>query len=339
MGVLRPHLAAHTRRWSGLGARFVLAMVLAVGLASAAVGLVLMERGREALRADILVRHLATADLAAAAATAHMRGVQGDVRELAGRPSVRAMVGRGDWNGLASELEHWLTLQESRVESVYVLDRASIGRASGAPDQPAEEGAAAASPQMLQTVLATGQPYLGTPQMAADTRRPIVPYSVPVLDERGAVVVVVRASLSLTALSATLTGVRPGLNARIALDDLDRRLILAHVDPARILRPSSGKNAATERLYAGERGAMESVTSADEPMLSAFTPVPGTRWGVLVQQPIADAYAPLDAMQQEATRLIPLLAALGGALGGALAIWVIRPLGRLRAAADAMAGG
>ena len=93
---------------------------------------------------------------------------------------------------------------------------------------------------------ATGQPYLGTPQMAADTRRPIVPYSVPVLDERGAVVVVVRASLSLTALSATLTGVRPGLNARIALDDLDRRLILAHVDPARILRPSSGKNAATE---------------------------------------------------------------------------------------------
>ena len=60
---------------------------------------------------------------------------------------------------------------------------------------------------------------------------------------------------------------------------------------------------------------------------------------MMVQQPLVDAYAPLDAMERDAQRLIALALAVAALVGGAVAMWVVRPLGRLRAAADAMANG
>ena len=60
---------------------------------------------------------------------------------------------------------------------------------------------------------------------------------------------------------------------------------------------------------------------------------------MMVQQPLVDAYAPLDAMERDAQRLIALALAIAALVGGAVAMWVVRPLGRLRAAADAMANG
>ena len=94
-------------------------------------------------------------------------------------------------------------------------------------------------------------------------------------DARGEVRAVVRASISLRTLSEKLLDVQPGVNGHMALHDLDSRILLSHADPTRILRPVQGDNTATERLYLGQRGAIESVSRSGERMLAAFTPVRG----------------------------------------------------------------
>jgi len=62
-------------------------------------------------------------------------------------------------------------------------------------------------------------------------------------------------------------------------------------------------------------------------------------WGVLIQQPAADAFAPVDEMGQNALRLVAATMALAVALGAVLALRIGHPLQHLRATADAVAGG
>lgn len=62
-------------------------------------------------------------------------------------------------------------------------------------------------------------------------------------------------------------------------------IIVAHSDPARILQPVTGKNEAAQRALAGERGTMETRSSSGELDLTAFAPVPGLTWSVLLLEP------------------------------------------------------
>jgi methyl-accepting chemotaxis protein len=59
----------------------------------------------------------------------------------------------------------------------------------------------------------------------------------------------------------------------------------------------------------------------------------------LIQQPSDDAFAPLDEMDRNALRLVGATMVLAVALGAMLAMRIGRPLQRLRATAEAMAGG
>jgi PAS domain S-box-containing protein len=327
-------------RWcTGLGGRLVLLMALAAGLSGVAIGVAVMERAREGLREDILRRQLATADLAAAISVTFLNGVQDDVRELAGRPTLLRLVEWGDWPGVTTELEHWVRAERRGVDSVYMYDAIGTLRATGQGDKGVAGPTDQAGDEALRQVLATGLAQMLGPRRSTVTEQPVVPYLVAMRDARGEIRAVVRVAISLRTLSEKLLDVQPGLNGRMSLDDVDSRTVLAHVDPRRILRQSSGKNQATERMYRGERGAIENVNSTGQRTLAAYTSVPGTRWSVMVQQPLVDAYAPLDAMERDAIRLIALALLVAAGVGGAVAVWVVRPLGRLRAAADAMANG
>jgi nitrogen fixation/metabolism regulation signal transduction histidine kinase len=74
-------------------------------------------------------------------------------------------------------------------------------------------------------------------------------------------------------------------------------------------------------------------------VLVALAAVDGLPWGVLIQQPSQDAFAPVNRMLEGASVLVGGAVLLAVVLGTGLAIWIGRPLVRMRGAAEAMADG
>jgi diguanylate cyclase (GGDEF)-like protein len=117
-------------------------------------------------------------------------------------------------------------------------------------------------------------------------------------------------------------------------------MLLASDDPRRILSTATtGRNAASQRARAGERGTMDNVRSDGEATLAAYSPVPGLPWAVLIQEPSTDAFATIDAMTRQALVWVSLAVLVAGLIAAGLAVSIVRPLRKLRATAERMASG
>ena len=318
-----------------LGLQVISVAVLMAVLGGGVVGLVVSHSARSALRDTILNNSLATADLAAVLSATYMSDAQAAVRELAGEPTLGAAVRDGDVRELNLDLERW-SVQHPNI-TVVLNDLDGIILAVNSSDK-TSLGQKRSSVDWVQAI-ATGQPYLAAPGLSTVSKTPRVQYGVPVADEAGVIRGVLTASIQLEALSSVITSINLGQNTRASLTDRQTGLILAHPDPSRILTAGSGKNLASVAMMAGERGVLEDTSSSGQRVLAAFGPVPGLPWGILIQQPSDDAFAPLDEMDRDVMRLVGATMVLAIALGAVLALRIGRPLQRLRATAEAMAGG
>jgi PAS domain S-box-containing protein len=326
----------HTILQSSLGLQVIGVAALMALLGGGVVGLVLTDRARSALRDNILSNSLAATDLATALAASYMGDAQAAARELASRPAVQTAVSNGDFSSLDLDLDRWI-IEHPNLD-VVISDLNGVTRVTSLSDK-SSVGVIRLDEDWFQGPMTTGQPYLGSPGLSEVTRESRIPYGIPLRDDAGVIRGVLTASIQLDALSNVITSIHVGPNARASLTDLERGIILAHVDATRILSPELGKNRAAQYMQAGERGVLEDTTSSGENVLAAFGPVPGLPWGILIQDPSAEAFAPLDEMARDTVQLLAATVVLAVALGTVLALRIGRPLRRLRATAEAMASG
>jgi diguanylate cyclase (GGDEF)-like protein len=334
--VCNPMRLARLARVS-LAARLVGLIVFVSLLAGSLVGIAALQQTRSALRNEILQRSLAAADLAAALTTEYFAQTQADARELAGRAGVQQAVASGDFANLNAMLERWLT-EHPRAATVYVTDLNGVARATGRADTNLLGVSVAADKDWLMYVYRTHSPVMGEPGLGVATGAPRVPFAVPLKDEQGNLRDVLVVSISLDALSNTLHKADLGQNAELSLVDVERNIVLAHVDRSRELQPMP-RTLAVAHLLAGQRDAIEAPSSQDERALTAFEPVPGGRWGILIEQPTADAFASLQDLTRTMLELVAIAVATAVLVGLLLALHIRRPLSRLRAATNAMANG
>jgi PAS domain S-box-containing protein len=322
----------------GLAPRLIILVVLATFIVGAAVGALVLIKSRDALRGHIFDSTLETADLAVQFAAQYVDSAQTAARELVTRPAIIHAVMTGSFDQVGPRLVGFL--QRNRCfDSVSILDPRGIIRVSGVV-QSLNIGTSSADREWFQQVKATGKPYLGIPVLSRATGRPVVPFGVPIFDDREKLCGILVAGISLAALTDTIVKTQVGPEARASLQDFRQGgIILAHVDPKRILTPVSGQNEAVRRLLAGERGTLEIINSTGERGLTAFAPVPGAPWGILITQPSKSAFAALDALTKQVL-LLGFLALLMMALtGGWLARRIIHPILTLRDASNALAAG
>jgi PAS domain S-box-containing protein len=324
-------------QWWGLAPRFVLVVSLAALLAGGCIGLLAAQSSRDALRAQIFTSQLAAADLAAQFVSQHVQAAERATRlEAAAEATLRAVVDDTP-ERLQPRLAQVLA-ETPQLESIGIVDITGRIRTTAVPGSQ-NGGASATDRDWFQQVIATGQPSLGAPDVSRLTGDPVVLYAVPILDESATVRGVLVGAISLATLSETMSHIQTGATARTGLNDLERGIILAHVDPARILQPFSGRNPAISRSMTGERGSMEVTNSAGELDLTAFAPVPGLAWGIFIQEPSAVAFAPVTTLTQRILLLMGAAILAAVALGAGMALHVIRPLRRLRTAAHEVAAG
>jgi PAS domain S-box-containing protein len=322
----------------GLAAQLVVLIVLATFFVGGVVGLAAIITGRATLRQEILGRNLAQTDLAAQYAADYIGAVQANIRLFATRPDiVRAAL--ADTPELAQGDLRLFPQIQTALDSASLYDAKGIMRVSSVAAAPCI-GDAFADREWYQQVMATRRPYLGIPIQSRTTGHAVLPYAIPILDEQGNVRGILAAGISLTRLSQAIVGAPAAPDGRAAIIDArNGGMIVAHSAPDRILTPVSGQNEAVRRLLAGERGTLETPSSAGELDLVTYAPVPNLPWGIMLLQPSKTALEPIRTLTRQAALLIILTIMLAMLLGIWWSLRVTRPLRRLRTASQQLATG
>jgi diguanylate cyclase (GGDEF)-like protein len=329
--MVRSLVRASERVRLSLRAQVVLLVVGVAILAGGSVGVAMVESARGALRDEALRSNLAAADLASALTADYMEGIWGSARDLAANPRVRRAAGSDDFASVTWTLAAWLG-QNPRADNVAIFDLDGVNQADGQADQSVIGVTDVRDRPWFQAARTTGVPQQGGATISRTSGRPAAPFHVPILDEAGNMRAMLAAVVSLAALSDTLQHADLGVNARVSLVDLNQGVYLASADPAKILEPVANLGEASRGLSAGERGSTEAI-GPNGAALVAYAPVKGLAWGVLVEQPSADAFAPISAMALRAAGWVALAVALASAAGMAAAALLSRPLHKLQLAA------
>ncbi len=322
----------------GLAPKLIILAVLATLLVGATVGAFALVESRKALRDRILSGSLKTADLAAQFAAQYLAHLQDDACELALTPLIVRAAADKSYTDAGPELAYFLRMNRD-FDSVAILDAYGILRVSGVVGHP-RIGKSTADRDWFQQAMATQKPFLGAPVISRATGRFGIPYGVPILDRRGKPCGALVAGISPDALTRAIVGIGAGPGAHTELIDLRKGgIILAHADPQLILTPLSGQNEAERRLLAGKSGTLETVTSKEGRVLTAFSPVPGFPWGVIITVPHKTAFARLNLMTAKLSLFLFFTVTLAALLTGLLARRIILPLRSLRHAAASLAEG
>jgi diguanylate cyclase (GGDEF)-like protein/PAS domain S-box-containing protein len=301
------------------------------------VGLAVVDQSRATLHDSLAREGLATADLAADGAAGFVRNSRDDTHEFAAQALMRAQVSHEQLNGLRLELARWRR-DHRWADSALIVDL--TGRVVAAsPPEPRLESVA--DQDWFQAVSVTGSAAAGAVHPSLGTGRPVAPYAVPIYDESGQRSAVLAVNASLDALSDHLREARRlgGDALRVGIIVRSTGLVLASNDPDLVLTSVSPERLQRVHSAIGERGRTEVTNSDGARTLVAVAPVSDVGWTAFARQPTSVAFAPVDALTRQASWLVLAAALLAGLAGAGLAVWINRPLARLRAAAEAVAAG
>lgn len=307
-----------------LAPRLIGLVMLTALVTGGLLGLMLIQSSRSIMREEILAKNLATADLVAKFAANYIEGAQTNVRQFAARPLfIRAVLER-DLTTAETHLAQFLEINP-RFDIISVYDAQGFGWASGMKGNWPNRGGSVADRDYFQGNMESKAPYLGIPVYSRSTGNAVIPYSVPIFDDRGEINAIVSGGLLLEALSEAAAGLGANSFARASLLDARQNgIIVTHSDPQRLLTPVTGQNAASLHALAGERGTMETPDSRGDLSLAAFSPVPGLPWAALIMEPVETAFAPLNRLTVKAGFCLGAVILIATALG----IWFVRKITR-----------
>lgn len=335
---MNPDETAIRRIHCGLAPKLIVLVVLATLLVGATVGAFALLESREALRNRVLAGSLKTAELAAQFAAHYLTHLQDDACGLALNPRIVRAAADKSYADASPELARFLRMHPN-FDSVSILDVRGIVRVSSVVNHPLL-GKSSADRDWFQQAMATQKPFLGAPVFTRATGRFGVPCGVPLLDRRGKPCGALVAGISPDALAKAVVGMGAGPEAHAELIDLrGGGIILAHADPRMLLKPLPWQNEAVRRLLSGKSGALETATGKEGRVLSAFAPVPGFPWGVIITVPHKTAFAKLNALTAKLLLFVLFALTLSAIITGFMARRITLPLRALRNAAQSLAEG
>jgi signal transduction histidine kinase/CheY-like chemotaxis protein len=321
----------------GLAPKFtgvVLAAVLSTGILVSAA---MFYESHHRLREQIIADNEVDVTLAAEFARNYVRRIQESVEFLAKSSIITYSVSSGDYSEAEPFLREFLRIH-AEIDNTSLHDVRGIVRASGV--SLAAGNQSRGDREWFKQSIESGKPLLGNAGVSAATRRPVVPYAVPVLSHKGDVRGVILGSISLSILNQRITRLRPGSHALFSL--VDRRnggIILAHHDSKQVLQPVSGKVEAITQLLNGERGAVETKNNAGELILISFAPVPDLPWGIVISQPSNEVFAAVTEAAWDGAILMAAMLLITALSATWLVRHVTQPLGELRDAASSFSAG
>ncbi len=265
-------------------------------------------------------------------------------RELAGRLSaleetarlsVRAM--RHGPQAVQSLLEQQPALQVLFNGGMYVTDRAGTAIADY-PLPVVRTGVDYSDREYIATPLRENRAVIGQAVIGKRAGAPVFVMSVPISDGDGRVLGVLAGVTNLAAPSFLdeVAASRYGQSGGYVLIDVQRRQIITASDRSRVMSrlPESGKIAALDRFIDGQESALVTLNPLGVEVLASAKVIPSAHWMLLVNLPTAEAFSPIQRMQQRMAWATAAVTLLAGLLMG----WLVRrALAPLATTADTLA--
>ncbi|RJG03328.1 PAS domain S-box protein [Noviherbaspirillum sedimenti] len=153
----------------------------------------------------------------------------------------------------------------------------------------------------FKTVVETGQPYISKPRISRILQRPVLVFSVPVLDRAGKIRAVLAGITDLTAPNFLGAYFDKEIESKQQFHIVSPHdnLILAATDSSRIMTPppAHGVNPLYDRFVDGFKGSGIVKSSSGSMVLSSASYVPRTNWLAIASMPADVAFKPVTIMR------------------------------------------
>ncbi|WP_312516372.1 methyl-accepting chemotaxis protein [Anaerospora sp.] len=253
---------------------------------------------------------------------------QGLVEALAASPTAQSMDG-------ASVTDMIIAAQQRNplFELIFVMDSTGmqIARTSG---KLANRGDRA---YFLEAV--KGNTYFTDTYISAFTNAPTVTVSTPIRNKSGAVIGVFAADISLKALADIVAKVKIGENGYLDIVDNKGTVIYNPVNERVINKESFAALEYVKQVMQGKAGNMEAVSSRGDKTIAAFAPIDKYGWGVVIYQPVNEAYRTLISTTLIVLVVVILAVVAAGLTAFYIARNITKPLQNLVVVSRAVAQG
>jgi len=185
--------------------------------------------------------------------------------------------------------------------------------------------------------LRRGQPVLGEPSWDESLGAVVTTVAHPIQSADAGFLGGLVATLTFDAPRVILVRFAPGADGRVDLLTADGLTIVAS-SPSPPLEPAISAEFRAQLAEAAGR-TIEYASGEESSVVAVLTPVPGLDWNLVTRLPSSEAYAHVTQLRNST---IGLVSALLGSIGLAayfLGLFIVRPLDRLTAGADAVAEG
>ncbi len=170
------------------------------------------------------------------------------------------------------------------------------------------------------------------------TGKPAIVIAEPIKDENQQLVGVLLAEVGLQTIINQITRIKVGQTGYAYLVNKDGRILL-HPDREKVEQSEDVSSLAPVRLVMDKQIGVVEYEYKNQKKLAAFSYIPQTGWGLIVQQPIAEAMADVGAVKGTVLMITLMAALLASSIGIAVAGMMIKPITDISRAAGRLAKG
>lgn len=253
---------------------------------------------------------------------------QGLVEALAASPTTQSMDG-----GSVTDMIVAAQQRNPQFELFFVMDATGmqIARTSGKLANRGDR------PYFLEAV--KGNTYFTDTYISAFTNAPTVTISTPIRNKSGAVIGVFAADISLKALADIVSKVKIGETGYLDIVDNKGTVIYNPVNDRVVNKESFASLDYVKQVMQGKAGYMEAVSSRGDNTIASFSPIAKYGWGVVIYQPVSEAYKTLISTTMIVLVVVILAVVAAGLTAFYIARNITRPLQNLVNVSRAVAQG
>jgi diguanylate cyclase (GGDEF)-like protein/PAS domain S-box-containing protein len=189
-----------------------------------------------------------------------------------------------------------------------------------------------------QKIKESGTTVVSDVLIGKSTGKPAIVIAEPIKNENQQLVGVLLAEVGLQTIINQITRIKIGQTGYAYLVNKDGRILL-HPDREKVEKSEDVSSLAPVRAVMDKQSGVVEYEYNNQKKLAAFSYIPQTGWGLIVQQPIAEAMADVGAVQKAALIITLIAAFLASLIGIAVAGMMIKPITDISRAAGRLATG
>ena len=189
-----------------------------------------------------------------------------------------------------------------------------------------------------QAVMQSGETVVSNPLIARSNGHPSIVIAEPIKDEDQRVVGVLIADIELHAVTKKINNIKLGKAGYASLVDADGQLLL-HPDEEKLDQQEDLSQLPPVKAVLNRQTGVVEYDYEGQKKLAAFSYIPKTGWGLIVQQPLGNALREINAIKEMMLMIALLAAVFAGLIGIIAAKMTTKPLADIAKTIESLAEG